>query len=341
MKLVSEAHLRGYHYKPRVDKALLRRFRRGLIATSACLSGEIPRAILEGRFQDARRIAEEYRDLFGDGNFFLELQHHGVPEEMKVNRHLIALAEETGIPLVATNDVHYVNREDHDVQDCLLCIGTGRRLDEEDRMRFPTREFYLKAPEEMTRLFADVPEAIRNTVRIAERCRVEIPLGKRLLPRFPVPEGYTASSYLRELCRRGAVERYGSIPPEVRERLRYELDVIERMGFSDYFLVVWDFVRFAHERGIATGPGRGSAAGSLVAYVLRITDIDPLRYGLLFERFLNPERISMPDIDIDFNYERRDEVIEYVPGNMDRTGWPRSSPSGRWPPGRRCATWAG
>lgn len=312
MKLVSEAHLRGFHYKPRVDKALLRRFRRGLIATSACLSGEIPRAILEGRFGDARRIAEEYRELFGEGNFFLELQSHGLPEEMKVNRHLIALAEETGLPLVATNDVHYINRQDHGVQDCLLCIGTGRRLDEEDRMRFPTEEFYLKSPDEMVRLFADVPEAIRNTVRIAERCRVEIPLGERLLPRFPVPEGHTATSYLRELCRKGAVERYGSITPEVRQRLRYELDVIERMGFSDYFLIVWDFVRFAHERGIATGPGRGSAAGSLVAYVLRITDIDPLRYGLLFERFLNPERISMPDIDIDFNYERRDEVIEYV-----------------------------
>lgn len=312
MKLVTEAHLRGFHYKPRVDKALLRRYRKGLIATSACLSGEIPRAILEGRFQDARRIAEEYRDLFGEGNFFIELQSHGLPEELKVNRYLISLAEEMNLPLVATNDVHYVNREDHDVQDCLLCIGTGRKLDEEDRMRFPTREFYLRPPKEMARLFADVPEAIRNTVRIAERCRVEIPLGKRLLPRFPVPEGHTASSYLRELCRKGAMERYGSIAPEVRKRLEYELDVIDRMGFSDYFLIVWDFVRFAHEKGIATGPGRGSAAGSLVAYVLRITDIDPIRYGLLFERFLNPERISMPDIDIDFNYERRDEVIEYV-----------------------------
>ncbi|WP_108022089.1 DNA polymerase III subunit alpha [Melghirimyces profundicolus] len=312
MKIVTQAHLEGFHYKPRVDKELLRRHHRGLIATSACLAGEIPQAILEDNFGKARRLAEEYREIFGEGNFFLELQDHGIPEQQKVNRHLISLARERNLPLVATNDLHYVDREDHEMQDCLLCIGTNRKLDEEDRMRFPADEFYLKSAREMERLFAHVPEAVENTRRIARRCRVEIPLGGRLLPRFPVPEGHTAASYLRAQCLAGAKERYGSLSGEVKERLDYELSVIGNMGFSDYFLIVWDFVRFAREEGIAVGPGRGSAAGSLVSYVLRITDIDPIRHKLLFERFLNPERVSMPDIDIDFNYERRDEVIEYV-----------------------------
>ncbi|WP_091569833.1 DNA polymerase III subunit alpha [Melghirimyces thermohalophilus] len=312
MKIVSEAHLKGFHYKPRVDKELLRRYHRGLIATSACLAGEIPQAILQGQFDNARRMAQEYREIFGEGNFFLELQDHGIPEQQKVNRHLISLAREQQLPLVATNDLHYVNQTDHEMHDCLLCIGTNRRLEEQDRLRFPTDQFYLKSTEEMERLFGYIPEALENTQRIAERCQVEIPIGERLLPRFPLPEGTDAPSRLRELCQKGAEKRYRTVTPEVKKRLDYELSVIENMGFSDYFLIVWDFVRFAREQGIAVGPGRGSAAGSLVAYVLGITNIDPIRYKLLFERFLNPERVSMPDIDIDFNDERRDEVIDYV-----------------------------
>jgi DNA polymerase-3 subunit alpha len=312
MKLSTIAHLEGFHYKPRIDKRVLRELSEGLIATSSCLAGEIPQAILQDRYSDARRLAREYLEIFGEGHFFLELQDHRMPEQQKVNRFLIELSRETGIPLIATNDVHYLRREDHGVHDCLLCIGTGRRLADEDRMRFPSDQFYLKSAEEMGRLFAHVPEALANTVRIAEQCYVEIPLGQRLLPRFPVPDGETAASYLRKLCERGLRERYGTATTEAKRRLDYELSVIERMGFSDYFLIVWDFVRFTREQGIMTGPGRGSAAGSLVSYVLRITDIDPIRYGLLFERFLNPERVSMPDIDIDFDYERRDEVIAYV-----------------------------
>ncbi|OYD08419.1 DNA polymerase III subunit alpha [Paludifilum halophilum] len=312
MKLTSQAHLKGFHYKPRVDKELLRCHSRGLIATSACLAGEIPQAILEDQVSRARRLAEEYREIFGEGNFFLELQDHGLPEQQKVNRQLAAFSEELGLPLVVTNDLHYVNREDAGVHDCLLCIGTNRQLEEEDRFKFPGDQFYLKSAGEMERLFAHLPEAVENTRRIADRCRVEIPLGGRLLPEFPVPEGHTAATYLRQLCQKGAEKRYGSPSREVVERLEYELSVIEGMGFSDYFLIVWDFIRFARKNGIATGPGRGSAAGSLVAYTLYITDIDPIRYQLLFERFLNPERVNLPDIDIDFNYERRDEVIDYV-----------------------------
>lgn len=314
MKIVTEAQLKGFHYKPRVDKELLRRHHRGLIATSACLAGEIPQAILGEDFDRARQLVREYGEIFGRGNFFLELQDHGLPEQQKVNRHLISLAREADLPLVATNDLHYVDRTDHEMHDCLLCIGTNRRLEEEDRLRFPSAEFYLKSAEEMERLFAHVPEAVENTRRIADRCRVEIPLGGRLLPRFPVPEGFTAHTYLSALCRKGAQKRYGEVNREVEERLEYELSVIGNMGFNDYFLIVWDFVRFAREQGIAVGPGRGSAAGSLVSYVLGITDVDPIRHHLLFERFLNPERVSMPDIDIDFNYERRDEVIHYVTG---------------------------
>jgi DNA polymerase-3 subunit alpha len=313
MRLTSEAHLTGFHYKPRIDKSLLRKYAKGLIATSSCLAGEIPQAILAGRIGEARRLVGEYLEIFGKGNFFFELQDHGLPEQQKVNRQLVAWSREWGIPLIATNDVHYTERADHEVHDCLLCIGTGRKLADADRMRFHGDQFYLKSAAEMERMFAHVPEAVQNTRWVAERCRVEIPLGERLLPRFPVPEGTTAREYLRRLCERGAVKRYGDpVPEEVRRRLDYELSVIDRMGFNDYFLVVWDFVRFARQAGIAVGPGRGSAAGSLVSYVLRITDVDPIRYGLLFERFLNPERVSMPDIDIDFNYERRDEVIRYV-----------------------------
>jgi DNA polymerase-3 subunit alpha len=312
LRLTTEAHLHGFYHKPRIDKKLLRRFAKGLIATSSCLGGEIPQAILNGELTKARLLIEEYVEIFGKDCFFFELQDHGLPEQQKVNRQLIAWSKEMGIPLVATNDVHYVHREDHSMHDCLLCIGTGRKLADEDRLRFPTDAFYLKSAAEMKSFFAYVPEALENTVRIAERCQVEIPLGERLLPRFPVPDGMSAKAYLRKLCLNGLRERYGDSAAEAKKRLDYELEIIDRMGFNDYFLVVWDFVRFAHEAGIAVGPGRGSAAGSLVSYVLRITDIDPIRYQLLFERFLNPERVTMPDIDIDFNYERRDEVIRYV-----------------------------
>lgn len=312
MKLVSRAHLEGFYHKPRVDKAILREHAQGLIATSACLAGEIPQAILEENTAKARYLAQEYRDIFGPDHFFLELQDHGLPEQQKVNRQLIRLSQELDIPLVATNDLHYTDRADHGMHDCLLCIGTNRRLEDEDRLRFPTPEFYLKTAAEMQRLFAHVPEAVVNTRRIADRCEVDIPLGQRLLPRFPVPEGVDAASYLRKQCIQGARQRYGQPAQEVLQRLDYELAVIGQMGFEDYFLIVWDFIRFARQQGIAVGPGRGSAAGSLVAYVLFITDVDPIRYKLLFERFLNPERVNMPDIDIDFNYERRDEVIAYV-----------------------------
>lgn len=312
MRLSSAAHLHGFHYKPRIDKHLLRTYSRGLIATSSCLAGEIPQAILHDQIRYARHLVEEYVEIFGRDHFFFELQDHQMIEQQKVNRQLIAWSKEMGIPLIATNDVHYTEREDHEVHDCLLCIGTGRKLADEDRMRFPSDQFYLKSADEMAQTFAYVPEALSNTVKIAERCQVEIPLGGRLLPRFPVPGGMTAKEFLREKCESGAKERYKTLTEQVRDRLDYELSVIDRMGFNDYFLVVWDFVRFAHEQGIAVGPGRGSAAGSLVSYVLKITDVDPIRYDLLFERFLNPERISMPDIDIDFNYERRDEVIQYV-----------------------------
>ncbi|SFS71050.1 DNA polymerase III subunit alpha [Marininema halotolerans] len=312
MKLVTEAHLRGFHYKPRIDKKTLRQYCKGLIATSSCLAGEVPQAILDGDIMKARRLAEEYREIFGSDNFFFELQDHGIPEQQQVNRQLIGLSQGMGIPLVATNDLHYIEQQDAEVQDCLLCIGTNSKLEDTERLRFPTEEFYLKSAEEMARLFAHMPEAVANTRRIADRCRVTIPLGGRLLPAFPIPEEEDAANYLRDRCLEGARERYPEQTTEVMERLDYELSIIATMGFADYFLIVWDFVRFAREAGIAVGPGRGSAAGSLVAYVLHITDIDPIRYQLLFERFLNPERINMPDIDIDFNYERRDEVIEYV-----------------------------
>ncbi|TCS96756.1 DNA polymerase III subunit alpha [Hazenella coriacea] len=312
MKLATEAQLHGFHYRPRIDKQLLRRYAKGLIATSSCLSGEIPQALLRDEWMEAKRLVEEYIDIFGKDHFFFELQDHQLQEQQKVNRQLVAWSQEMDIPLIATNDVHYTESSDHEVHDCLLCIGTGQKLSDDHRLRFDSDQFYLKSIEEMNAQFAYVPEALANTVKIAERCQVDLPLGGRLLPYFPVPDGYTSETYLREQCQKGATKRYGVLTEEVQQRLDYELSVIDRMGFNDYFLVVWDFVRFAHEQGIAVGPGRGSAAGSLVSYVLRITDVDPIRYHLLFERFLNPERVSMPDIDIDFNYERRDEVIQYV-----------------------------
>lgn len=313
MELVTRAFLEGFYYKPRVDKELLREYSRGLIALSACLAGEIPRLVLAGNVEEAERCALEYRDIFGPENFFLELQENKIPEQRMVNEALIAIARKTGIPLVATNDCHYLDAKDAYMHDVVLAIQTATSLDDPKRLRFPTQDFYLKSPQEMIESFASLPEAIENTWNIAERCRVDIELGKIILPRFDVPEGFDAFSYLVHLCEEGLRWRYGDPPPErVRKQLEYELKVIENMGYATYFLIVWDFVHFARERGIMVGPGRGSAAGSLVSYVLGITDIDPLQYGLLFERFLNPERVSMPDIDIDFCFERRDEVIRYV-----------------------------
>ncbi|WP_025685401.1 DNA polymerase III subunit alpha, partial [Paenibacillus maysiensis] len=320
MKLCSIGHLEGFHYKPRIDMEALAAHHEGIICLSACLGGEVPQHLLHGREAEARRAAERYRNIFGD-DFYLELQDHGLSEQKRVNPLLIALAKELDIPLVATNDVHYLTEPDADVQDVLICIGTGKTVDDEERLRIPTRQLYLKSQEEMTRLFPHVAEAIDNTVRIAEKCELELEFGQSILPEYrPLPEGMTPSSYLRSLCVQGLERRYGNDlgweQSEERERLEqrlsYELSTIDSMGFSDYFLIVWDFIAFAHKHNIATGPGRGSSAGSLVAYVLNITNVDPMKYNLLFERFLNPERISMPDIDIDFSDERRDEVIDYV-----------------------------
>ncbi|MGG1933138.1 DNA polymerase III subunit alpha [Paenibacillus macerans] len=320
MKLVSIGHLEGFHYKPRIDWEALERHREGLICLSACLGGEVPHHLLRGSYEEAKKAALRYKSAFG-GDFYLELQDHGLPEQKKVNLQLIQLAQETGIELAATNDVHYLNREDAEVQDVLICIGTGKTVDDENRLKMNTDQLYLKTGDEMAALFPHVPEALANTVKIAERCELELEFGRHILPAYrPIPEGLTAESYLAELCEKGLEERYGHLDvwqdkadrERLEQRLRYELEVIGKMGFSDYFLIVWDFIAFAHHSGIVTGPGRGSSAGSLVAYVLRITDVDPIKYNLLFERFLNPERVTMPDIDIDFSDERRDEVIAYV-----------------------------
>jgi len=311
-KLVSLAFLEGFYYKPRVDKDLLRQYSKGLIACSACLAGEIPRALMQGQAAKARDLALEYQSIFGKGNFFLEVQQHGIEEQTRVNRQLVALSQELEIPLVATNDIHYVEQSEAAAQDVLLCIQTGKVQDEENRMRFPSQEFYLKSEAEMHLLFGEHPAALSNTVAIADRCQVDFQFGQLYLPDYQVPRGYDLKSYLRQLCLEGLENRYPQVTPEILQRLHFELGVIEKMDFPGYFLIVWDLVNYARQQGIMVGPGRGSAAGSLVAYALGITDLDPLRYDLLFERFLNPERVSMPDIDIDFCYERRGEVIEYL-----------------------------
>ncbi len=310
--LVSEAYTRGFYYKPRVDKETLRRYSQGLIALSACLGGEIPTAVINRQFDRARETAREYEDIFGRGNFYLELQEHGLADQPAVNAELIKISRELGIPLMASNDLHYIKKEDAEVQDILLCIGTGRTVEDEDRMQFGTPEFYLKDAGEMALLFGEYPEALANTIEIANRCKVVLDFDQTYLPDYRIPAGHTADSYLRQICLEGLAKRYPQAGEDIRGRLDYELGVIREMGFSGYFLIVWDFIRFARENKILVGPGRGSAAGSLVAYVLGITNVDPLRYDLLFERFLNPERVSMPDIDIDFCYERREEVIRYV-----------------------------
>jgi DNA polymerase III subunit alpha len=312
LKLVTEAHLRGHHYRPRIDKELLRKYAKGLIATSSCLAGEIPQAILRGEVSHAKQILWEYLDIFGVENFVLELQNHQLVEQQKVNRVLIEWANEFSLTLIATNDVHYTEQADSYMHDCLLCIGTGSKLADEQRFRFNTDQVYLKSPVEMSQLFAHVPEAIANTIKIAERCQVSLPLGELLLPTFPLPTNVSSVDYIAELCQKGLTERYSEILPSITTRLEHELRVINQMGYNDYFLIVHDLIQYAKRQGIAVGPGRGSASGSLVAYLLAITEIDPIHYQLLFERFLNPERVSMPDIDIDFDYERRDEVIQYA-----------------------------
>ncbi len=312
LKIVSEGYVNGFYYRPRVDLDVLKRYSKGIIALSACLAGEVQTYILNGNYSKAIEKALEYRDIFGEDNFFLELQDHGMSEQKIVNKQLIQMSQETGIPLVMTNDVHYINRDDSKFHDVLLCIQTGKTLEDDDRMSFPSDEFYLKDRDEMMMLFPDLEQAAENTVRIAERCNVELDFNTIHLPEFKAPDGFENEQYLQHLCEVGISERYKNVTIEIQERLDYELQVIKNMGYVDYFLIVWDFIRFAKQNQIMVGPGRGSVVGSIVAYVLKITDIDPLRFDLLFERFLNPERISMPDIDIDFCYERREEVIDYV-----------------------------
>ncbi|QIA26401.1 DNA polymerase III subunit alpha [Thermaerobacter sp. PB12/4term] len=311
IRIVSRAYAEGFYYKPRADRELLAQYSEGLIVTSGCIGSEIPRLLLEGREEEALQAVRWYLEVFGD-RFYFEIQDHGLPEERRAYARILELARRFDVPVVATNDVHYLNRDDAAAHEVLLCIQTGKTLDDPNRMRFEGPEFYLKTPEEMAALFRDVPEALANTVKLAERCQLEFEFGRFLLPHYEVPEGHDAASYLRYLCESKLPERYPNAGSEVRDRLNHELEVITRMGYPAYFLIVWDFVDYARRNGIAVGPGRGSAAGSLVAYVLGITDIDPLRYNLLFERFLNPERVTMPDIDIDFDDHRRDEVIEYV-----------------------------
>ncbi|HIW80546.1 MAG TPA: DNA polymerase III subunit alpha [Candidatus Acetatifactor stercoripullorum] len=319
MKIVSRGFTEGYYYKPRVDMELLNQFHEGIIALSACLAGEVQRNLVKGQREEAEKAAKKYEDCFGKGNFFLELQDHGIPEQRLVNTELLKLSKELDIPLAATNDVHYTYAQDADSHDILLCLQTGKKLADEDRMRYEGGQYYVKSEEEMKALFPYAWEAVENTQAIADRCNVEIEFGVTKLPKYEVPEGYDSWSYLNKLCDEGLSERYGdgSKPAgdtgqTLRERLDYELSVIRTMGYVDYFLIVWDFINYARNNGIPVGPGRGSAAGSIVSYCLKITNIDPIKYNLLFERFLNPERVSMPDIDIDFCFERRQEVIDYV-----------------------------
>ena len=312
IKIVSYGFVDGFYYKPRVDMELLEQYHEGIIALSACLAGEVARNLARGFYEEGKEAALRYEKVFGKGNFFLELQAHGIPEQRQVNHELIRMSRETGIELVATNDVHYTYSSDAEAHDILLCVQTGKSLKDENRMRYEGGQYYVKSEEEMRRLFPYAPEAIENTGKIAERCNVEIEFGVTKLPKFDVPDGYTAWEYLNKLCFEGLDKRYTDNKEELKKRLNYELGVIKDMGYVDYFLIVWDFIRYAREQGIMVGPGRGSAAGSLVSYTLGITKLDPIKYDLLFERFLNPERVSMPDIDVDFCFERRQEVIDYV-----------------------------
>jgi len=311
MKIVSEASINGFYYKPRTDKNFLKEHSQGLIALSACLGGEIQSYILEDNIKKAEATALEYKSIFGE-DFYLELQYHGIEDQLKVNRELIDMSKRLSIPLVATNDIHYIYKEDSVSHDVLLCIQTAKTVNDEDRMRYPSEQFYLRSPEEMYEIFSYVPEALENTVKIAEKCNYNYEFHKSKLPKYPLESDADPFEYLRELCYSGMRKKYEALTDELADRLEYELRIINQMGYIDYFLIVWDFIKFADDNGIMTGPGRGSAAGSLVAYALNITKIDPIKYNLIFERFLNPDRISMPDIDSDFCYERRQEVIDYV-----------------------------
>ena len=310
--MVSQAFVDGFYVKPRIDLELLRAHSEGLIGLSACLAGEIPKRILQGNYEGAKEYALMMQEILGEGNFYLELQDHGIPKQQEVNRALLLMHQETGIPLVATNDAHYLRKEDAESHDVLLCIQTGKTVDDANRMRYEPQNFYLRSTEEMEQLFGGYPEAIENTQRIADRCQFDFTFGKYHLPEFKLPPGYDSPTYLRKLCEEGFLERYGTEKESYRQQLEYEMDMIGKMGFTDYFLIVSDFVRYAKSKGIPVGPGRGSAAGSMVSYCLHITDIDPMEYSLYFERFLNPERVSMPDIDMDFGDTRRGEVVDYV-----------------------------
>lgn len=312
MKIVSKGFIDGFYYKPRVDYEVLEQYHEGIIALSACLAGEVQKYLARGFYEEGKKAALKYQDIFGKGNYYLELQDHGIPEQKMVNSSLLRMSKELDIELVATNDVHYINAEDSVAHDILLCIQTGKKVSDEDRMRYEGGQFYLKSEDEMRKLFPYALQALENTHKIAKRCNVEIEFGVTKLPRYDVPEGYTSWEYLNYLCTKGLNEKYPDDDGTLRERLDYELGIINKMGYVDYFLIVWDFINYAKSNDIMVGPGRGSAAGSIVSYCLGITDIDPIKYDLLFERFLNPERVSMPDIDVDFCYERRQEVIDYV-----------------------------
>ena len=310
--LVSEAFMNGFYGKPRVDLDMLRKHHEGLIALSACLAGAIPQYLLSQDYEGAKEYALKLADIFGDGNFYLELQDHGIAEQTPVNQGVQRLARETGLPLVITNDAHYLTKEDAKMQDVLLCVQTGKTVDDTNRMRFETEEFYLKSEQQLRELFPGCDEAIENTARIAERCNLDFVFNEYHLPSFPVPEGYSNEEYFRKLCYEGFAERYPDKPQSYIDRLEYEIGVISRMGYVNYYLIVWDFINYAKSQGIPVGPGRGSGAASIVAYCMHITEVDPMKYSLIFERFLNPERVSMPDFDTDFCQERRGEVIDYV-----------------------------
>ena len=313
IKLVSAGFIEGFYSKPRVDKEMLEQHHEGLVCLSACLAGEIPQALLAGDYEKAKNAALYYNDLFGQGNYYIEIQDHGLEEQQQVLPLLIRLARETGIPLVATNDAHYLRREDSKMQSILICIQTGKTVNDSDKLEFETDEFYLKSTEEMYDLFAIAPDACENTCRIAEMCSFDFEFGVTKLPYFEAPDGMENQAYFEKLCYEGLERRYGGqATDEMRRRLEYEIDVIKRMGYTNYYLIVYDFINYAKNQGIPVGPGRGSGAGSIAAYCVGITNIDPIRYNLLFERFLNPERVSMPDFDVDFCYERRQEVIDYV-----------------------------
>ncbi len=312
MKIVSKGFVEGFYYKPRVDLQVLEEYHEGIIALSACLAGEVSRNLRRNLYEEAKKAALRYQEIFGKGNFFLELQDHGLADQQRVNPQILRLSQETGIGLVATNDVHYTYAQDAEPHDILLCLQTGKKLADEERMRYEGGQYYVKSQEEMERLFPYAPQALENTQKIADRCHVEIEFGVTKLPKYQVPEGYSSWDYLVKLCREGLAQRYQPVTEELKQRLEYELNTIKTMGYVDYFLIVWDFIKYARDHDIMVGPGRGSAAGSLVSYTLGITQLDPMRYNLLFERFLNPERVSMPDIDVDFCFERRQEVIDYV-----------------------------